>query len=228
MRLVLWDIDHTLLDTGGVGSQVFRCAFESATGKRLIEMPDPTGLTEQAIFKKACECAGADKPDDMFGEFAAAQAREYRRRGGDLRAHGRVLPGAQEVLAALCRRDDVVQTVLSGNPRAAGRAKLEAFGLERYLDLEVGAGGDDDAHRPALVPVVWGRVRATYGASYGPRETVVVGDSPADVETARANGCRAVAVATGKTSARQLRALRPDVLLDGLADGQAVLAAVLA
>ena len=228
MRLVLWDIDHTLIETGGVGSEVFRSAFEKITGESLGDMPDPTGLTERLIFEKACESSGVEKAAGLFEDFAAAQAAEYRRRRWDLSQRGRVLPGVTDILLELEHRDDVVSTVLSGNPRAAGAAKLEVFGLDRYLDLEVSAGGDDDADRPALVPVVWRRVRAKYRLSFVPHTTVVVGDSPADIATAHANRCRAVAVATGKTSTLDLIRERPDVVLPDLTDTDAVLADLLA
>jgi phosphoglycolate phosphatase len=228
VRLVLWDIDHTLIDTGGVGSEVFSSAFEMITGKPLGEMPDPTGLTEQAIFEKACQSSGVEKADALFEDFAEAQAAEYQRRARELHDRGRILPGVLDVLVDLGHRDDVVSTVLSGNPRAAGSAKLEAFGLHRYLDLEVSAGGDDDAHRPALVPIVWRRAQEKHGVSFGPHNTVVVGDSPADIATAQANRCRVIAVATGKTSALDLAREHPDVVLPDLADTESLLEDLLA
>lgn len=227
MRLVLWDIDHTLIETGGVGSEVFRFAFERITGKSLVEMPDPTGLTERSIFERACRGSGVDQPSEFFAEFAIAQAAEYRRRAEDLRNRGRILPGVGDILAFVEKLTGVLQSVLSGNPRVTAKAKLEAFDLDRYLNLEMSAGGDDDEHRPALVPVVWQRVYGKFGVRFTGADTVLVGDSPADIATAHANGCRVVAVATGKTSIEDLMADRPDAVLRDLRDTASVLDALL-
>jgi len=224
-RLVLWDIDHTLIETRGVGGEVFAAAFEAATGMRLESMPDPTGLTEAEIFRRAADAHGIDG-DAMFPRFAKLQAAEYQVRAADLRARGRALPGAERALRGIAEASDLLQTVLSGNTRAAAAAKLAAFGLDRYLDLEVSSGGDDDPVRANLVPVVWGRVTEKCGIRFGPADTVLLGDTPADVETGHVHGCRVIAVATGKTSARELYAEGPRQVLADLTDTAAVLEAI--
>lgn len=224
-RLVLWDIDHTLIETGGVGSEVFAAAFEAVTGQPLKDMPDATGRTEQEIFRQAIEAQNVTG-DGLFERFATAQAQEYRQRAQDLRDRGRVLPGVTAVLRALHDLPHVGQSVLSGNTRASARAKLDAFGLTQYLDLEASAGGDDDPVRAALVPIAQRRAAAVYGVQFTAADTVLIGDTPSDVETAHANGCRVVAVASGKTSAAELRDAGADCVLHDLADTSAVLEAV--
>jgi phosphoglycolate phosphatase len=224
-RLVLWDVDHTLIETGGVGGEVFAVAFEAATGRHLESMPDPTGLTEAEIFRRAAEAHGVDG-EAAFPRFAQLQAAEYRVRGGELRTRGRVLPGVVPALRAVAGSSDLLQTVLSGNTRAAAAAKLAVFRLGQYFDLEVSAGGDDDPVRASLVPVVWERVAEKHGVRFGPADTVLLGDTPADVETGHAHGCRVIGVATGKASAEELRAAGADQALADLTNTATVLDAI--
>lgn len=225
--LVLWDVDHTLLETRGVGSVVFREAFEAATGVGLEVMPDPTGLTEPAIFDAACRMAGVTVSLEVRSVFYDEQVQAYLRHAAELRERGRVLPGVREVLESLAGRGGVLQSVLSGNTRAASRAKLGVFGLDGYVDWDVAAGGDDHQVRPSLVPFVWDRVREKYGTYVGPVYTVLVGDTPADVKTGNANGCRVVGVATGRTDVDGLRRAGADPVLTDLSDTAAVLEALL-
>jgi phosphoglycolate phosphatase-like HAD superfamily hydrolase len=225
--LVLWDIDHTLIQTGGVGTEVFAAAFKTATGVDLVEAPDPTGKLERGLFTAACAENGIGDGTMLFPAFAEAQEQEYRRRAADLTVRGRVLPGVPEVLNALSDRHGVTQTVLSGNTPSSGRAKLEIFGLADYIDFTSAAWGTDADTRPELVTAAWNRAHATYAHSFGPADTVVIGDTPADVETALTNRCRLVAVATGKTTAAELRKAGAETVLPDLSDKQAALAAIL-
>lgn len=226
-RLVLWDVDHTLLETGGVGSEVFRAAFEAATGRQLDSMPDPTGLTESEIFRRAAKEHGVDG-DAVFPRFAELQALEYRSRAAELRARGRALPGVDAVLRATADAPDLLQSVLSGNTRAAAQAKLDVFALGSFFDLDVSAGGDDDPVRANLVPVVWERAQRKHGIRFGPADTVLLGDTPADVETAHAHCCRVIGVATGRADVDELRAAGADAVLPDLAATDAVLDAICA
>jgi phosphoglycolate phosphatase len=226
-RLVLWDIDHTLISTGGVGSEVMRAAFAAATGVELAQPPDPTGLTEAQIFAEGLRLQGLSDPGGWFESFARAQVSGYRDRASDLRDRGTVLPGVVDILTVLAGTDMVVQSVLSGNVRAAGAAKLEAFDLARLLDLEVSAGGDDDPVRAALVPIAWERVAAKYGREFGPADTVLIGDTPADIETGHSHGCRVLAVATGKTSSEELSLCGADAVLPDLSNAAVALRLIL-
>lgn len=225
--LVLWDIDHTLIQTGGVGTEVFAAAFKTATGVDLVDAPDPTGKLERGLFAAACAENGIGDGTALFPAFAEAQEREYRRRHADLTTRGRVLPGVPGVLNALAGRQGVIQTVLTGNTEPSGRAKLEIFGLADHIDFTSAAWGTDADTRPELVSAAWMRAHATYGHGFGPADTVVIGDTPADIETALTNRCRLVAVATGKTTAEQLRKAGAETVLPDLSDERAALAAVL-
>lgn len=227
-RLILWDVDHTLIETRGVGGDVFREAFEAATGRPLVDSAQAQGALEPELFAASCRANGvADDPTALFPVFAGIQARLYRERAGELRERGRVLPGAREALDAVAGRDDVVSSVLTGNTEGAGRAKLEAFGLNELLDLDAAAWGTDAPSRPWLYPVAWERARAVHGVWFGPERTVAVGDSPADVSSAQANRVRVLAVASGKASFVELVDTHADRVFQDLTDADAVLRVLL-
>jgi Predicted phosphatases len=120
----------------------------------------------------------------------------------------------------------VVQSVLTGNVPAMARAKLAAVGLDAHLDLDVGAYGDHHEVRAELVHLARARARAAHGREFGGTATVLVGDTPLDVEAALATGARAVGVATGGPAAGELVAAGADAVLPDLTDTAAVVAAI--
>ena len=131
-----------------------------------------------------------------------------------MREEGYAYPGVAEVLEALHGRDDVIQSLLTGNIQPNAVLKVSAFGLDRWLDFEVGAyGSDPHEERSDLVAVARERAAAKYGEPTG---AVLVGDTPLDVRAAHEAGARAVAVATGFADPETLRALRPRRLPRGL------------
>jgi phosphoglycolate phosphatase len=230
-RLVLWDVDHTLLDAGGAGVALLRQAFTELFGCPFPATPPMAGRTDRAIELEILTRAGlADPPAQLpaFQRLVADLAPEF---GELVRSGGRVLPGAAEALAAVAalagRSPGPVQSVLTGNLRAIARVKLAALGLDRFLDLQVGAYGDDHEVRADLVPLARASAAAAYRADFGGDATVLIGDTPLDVEAARLTGARSVGVASGGFTAAELAAAGADVVLPGLADTPAVLAAVL-
>jgi phosphoglycolate phosphatase-like HAD superfamily hydrolase len=224
--LVLWDIDHTLIETRGVGSQVYAEAFAKVTGHPLVKMPELAGRTEPVIFREALKANGMEPDKDLYDEFAAAQAQAYVDHLDELRARGRALPGAAEALHALSERNDALQSVLTGNTRPSAEIKLRAFGLDRYLDFDIGAYGTDDDTRANLVNVARQRAEKARGANFDAGATVLLGDTPNDVAAAQASSARIIAVATGKDSATALAEAGALVVLADLTDTPAVLAAI--
>jgi phosphoglycolate phosphatase len=224
--LVLWDIDHTLIDSGGVGGKIYAAAFEKVTGHRLEHMADLSGRTEPVIFRETLQLHGIDDPGDLFDRFAEEQARRYAEHADELRTKGRVLPGATEALRTLASRDDVIQSVLSGNIRASARIKLATFGLDRYLDLDIGAYGTDDEVRAHLVEIARQRATAACGVHFDRDSTVLIGDTPNDIKAARDGGARIIAVATGKDSEEDLAEAGADTVFADLTDIDALLAAI--
>ncbi|MET9489472.1 haloacid dehalogenase-like hydrolase [Nocardia sp. NPDC006630] len=221
--LVLWDIDHTLIETRGVGRAAFADAFEQVTGCVLRQMPHITGRTEPDIYVATAALHEISEPPP-FPVFADALVAAYSVRRDQLRQQGRTLPGAENVLTYLAALPDIRQSVLTGNTRAVARLKLEIFGLQSYLDLENGAYGDDDAHRPALVAIAQSRASAQNPNGYGHWNTILIGDSPGDIETARQGGARVIAVAAGGTPAPSLD--DADIVLDDLTDAPALAEAI--
>ncbi len=147
------------------------------------------------------------------------QAGDSLRHAAELRERGHALPGAGQLLAALEERG-VRQSVVTGNVRQAAETKLAAFGLDGYVRLDDGAYAEDGEGRPELLPAALKR------AGVGPQGAVFLGDTPADVAGGLEAGLRVVAVATGRTSASDLRAAGAHAVLDGLSDTDRALAVI--
>lgn len=217
--LVLWDIDHTLMATRGMGGVLWAAAFEEVTGVPLRGQASVTGSTERVILRETAALHGIPYSDSLFVRFADALGTLHVRRAAELRERGHALPGAAAVLAAL-EEHGVRQSVVTGNVRRAAEVKLAVFGLDAYLRLDEGAYAEDGEGRPELLRA------AVKRAAVAPSAVVFVGDTPADVAGALEAGVRAVAVATGRTSADVLRAAGAREVLDGLSDTGRVLAAI--
>src|ERR1700676_4178709 len=217
-RLVLWDIDHTLIETRGVGGKIYAEAFRQVTGHTLETMPELAGRTEPVIFSEALKVNGVKPSEDLYEQFAAERARGYADHLDELRARGRGLPGAAEALRALSGRADVLQSVLTGNTRPASEIKLGAFDLGPYLDFDIGAYGTDDDTRANLVGIARQRAEKSHGVNFDDGATVLIGDTPTDVAAARSSRARIIAVATGKDSAADLAAAGADTVLPDLTD----------
>jgi phosphoglycolate phosphatase len=218
MLLVLWDVDGTLVRTAGHGRYAFEEAFEAVVG-RLPEPVDFAGRTDRQIALTML-AGDQERLPRVLEELEAAL--ELRKEA--MRAEGYAYPGVAEVLEALHRRDDVIQSLLTGNIKANAVVKVSAFGLDRWLDFDVGAyGSDPHEERSDLVAVARERAAAKYDEPTG---AVLVGDTPLDVRAAREAGARAVAVATGFAEADALRASAPDAYLEDLSDTASAVAAI--
>jgi phosphoglycolate phosphatase-like HAD superfamily hydrolase len=218
-ELVLWDIDHTLMATRGLGGALWGEAFEQVTGVALREQASVTGSTERVILRETVRLHDLPYGDDLFARFADALGTVHVRRAAEMRERGHALPGAAAVLAALADRG-IRQSVVTGNVRQAAEVKLAVFGLDAYLRLDEGAYGEDGEGRPELLRAALKR------ADVSAHRAVFVGDTPADVAGGREAGVRVVAVATGRTAASDLRAAGAHFVLDGLSDTDRALAAI--
>jgi phosphoglycolate phosphatase-like HAD superfamily hydrolase len=221
MLLVLWDVDGTLVRTAGHGRYAFEEAFQTVVG-HTPEPVDYAGRTDRQI---ALTMLGGNDPQHLprvLDELATAL--ELRKEL--IREEGYAYPGVPETLEALHARDDVIQSLLTGNIRPNAEIKVGAFGLERWLDFEVGAyGSDPHEERSDLVAVARERAAAKYREPTG---AVLVGDTPLDVRAAHEAGARAVAVATGFADPEALRASGPEAYLEDLSDTDAAVAAITA
>jgi phosphoglycolate phosphatase len=228
VRLVLWDIDGTLIDSGGAGRYAFADAFEAVVGRPPDELALMAGRTDHDIAVETLELNGVEDGEALWPAFADALAESLAAREGQMAVEGRALPGVREAIAAVGEAGGVVQTLLTGNVKPNAATKLRAFGLDGLLDLEIGAYGSDSRERNALVAFARERAQAEHGIELAPEDIVLIGDTPRDVEAGRANGARVVGVATGRYSVGQLDEVGADAALADLTDSEAVVAAVLA
>lgn len=227
-RLVLWDIDGTLVDSAGLGRDAFWEAFERVTGAP-PERPVPfAGRTDPEIALDLLAAAGIDHGEQLLGEFERALASAMADLAELVRERGRALPGVREALERLGVEPGVRQSLLTGNIEPNAQLKLAAFGLHELLDMEIGAYGSDHRRRGELVAVARRKALEMRGTAYQPEEIVLVGDTPLDVAAAIEGGARAVGVATGPYDEDDLRQAGADAVLRDLTDVDSVLGAVLA
>jgi len=221
-RILLFDIDMTLLYSGGAGSLSMKRAFQQVYGvEDAFRRVEFSGRTDWSILRQALEQHGILNGDDgaFARELARFQEAYFSILGPTLREMeaGRTLPGVPELLAALAERSDALRGLATGNFRRAAMMKLRHFGLGEYLSE--GGFGDDAEERSRVVGVAIERV-----ADGSIAEAVwVIGDTPLDIEAAHANGALALAVATGPLSVEELRAAGADEAVADLSDTEAVL-----
>lgn len=225
-RLILWDIDHTLIETRGIGSRLARAAFHEITGVRPERMADAIGKTEPVILAETLRSHGIEPTEEHQRRYAQALPEQHRRHTDQLRQVGHALPGATEALAALRQIPDTIQTVLTGNYRGAAAVKLAVFDLDSALELDIGAYADDATDRAALVPVAQRRATDKYSHRFTQANTVIVGDTTYDVAAAHRGGAAIIAVASGRDTADDLRAAGAATVLADLADTATVLCAI--
>jgi phosphoglycolate phosphatase len=226
-RLILWDIDHTLIETRGAGSDFARAAFEQVTGKKPAEMAEATGKTEPVILAETLRAEGIEPSDEYQRQYAEALPAQYQQHAEVLRRVGRALPGAADAIEALRQVPGVIQTVLTGNYKAVAATKLQTFGLAQHLDLDLGAYADDGTDRADLVPSAQQRATAKCGRTFTQDNTVIIGDTSHDIAGAHKGGAAIVAVATGNDSADKLRAAGAEQVLPDLTDTAALRRAVI-
>jgi phosphoglycolate phosphatase-like HAD superfamily hydrolase len=219
ITLVLFDIDGTLIHSAGAGLRGMETAFAERHGRTdaLAQVPI-AGRTDRAIVEDVFERMGLPFND---AEFLALRERyleylplELSRVDIDGKC---VLPGVAELLDALEAKPSVAMGLLTGNFVEAAAIKLAHFDLWRRFAF--GAFGDTHVSRADLVPVALARARER-GLDVGPDRTVVIGDTPLDVECARAHGAAVIAVASGVHSLDDLAVTTPDLLVESLADAR--------
>ncbi|HWD07017.1 MAG TPA: haloacid dehalogenase-like hydrolase [Amycolatopsis sp.] len=224
-RLVLWDIDHTLVEYIGVGTSWYATAL-TAMGSELRRRPDYGGRTERAISTDVLTLHGIEATEENIQRLWAELITAADEASATLPEAGRALEGAAEALSEVAGHG-AVQTLVTGNLPEISVLKLAAFGLDEHLELEIGGYGSLSAHRPDLVPHAVAAAAAKHGTTFAPADVVVIGDTPDDVKAALDNGAVAVAVATGNYGADVLAAAGAHTVLPDLTDLDAVRRAVL-
>ena len=220
--LVLFDVDMTLIYTGRAGANAFSQAWEAmGTGLTYPRHVDFVGRTDPAIVAEIARTAGLGTVDESFlraFETAYLERLPLLLQAGE-DAGGRVLPGVHELLRALDQRG-VRTALVTGNWIHGAWLKLQHYGLLDYFCL--GAYGSDHGDRNRLPPLARLRAQRLWEEDFPPERVFVVGDSVRDVACARANGYRAVAVATGMHTAIDLKNAGAGVVIPNLLDTRAL------
>jgi phosphoglycolate phosphatase len=226
-KLVLFDIDGTILYTGGAGRRAIqRTLLEIFGCTGPIKGFPFSGKTDPQIIMELMTLAGhspsrIEKKMDRFWDVYVEHLKEEM-----ARAHGlKVYPGVVEVIQELQSRDGTLLGLLTGNIQRGARLKLEPVGLNGYFS--VGAFGDDSADRDQLPRIAVDRVREQLGRSFSARDVVIVGDTPADISCARHYGAKVVVVATGFVSYEELEKAKPDALFHDFSDHRTVMKEIL-
>lgn len=217
--LILWDIDHTLIENGGVGKATYALAFELLAGRAPSAFPATDGRTDFHIMHDLLSVNSVDTEKYVeIAQFEGVLAEAMERNTPQLQQRGHILPGVIEALTALSAVPSIVQSVLTGNIASNARVKLNVFDLDSWVDVDVGGYGSDDKNRSNLVDTARRKVAEKYGTIFDRSSTILIGDTPLDVKAAREGGARIIAVATGVYSVRQLIDAGADVTLESLAD----------
>jgi phosphoglycolate phosphatase-like HAD superfamily hydrolase len=229
LKLVLFDIDGTILLTDGAGKRAMDRALIEVFGSRGPDDHPFGGKTDPQIVRELMRIVGHEDPH-IDTHMPALLDRYLAYLGQELDAGAskvETMPGIHALLDVLDQRHDVIVGLLTGNLVAGARAKLAAVGLE-FERFKVGAFGSDHEARGELPAVAQRRAREQLGVDVAGPDVVVIGDTPADIHCGQSIGARAIAVATGHYSVDDLRAHHPAVVFEDLADTAAVVAAIVA
>ncbi len=228
MRLVLFDIDGTLLNSGGMG----RAAMQRALGAVFGSPGHPSyrydGKTDKQIVRDTMRLEGhSDAHIDARMEKLIGIYLDGLRIGARSgKFHVRPLEGVVEILDALEARNDVVLGLLTGNIEPGARVKLSAAGIDPDR-FRINAFGSDHEDRPQLPGIAQRRASETLGLDIAGERLVVIGDTPADIDCGRALGARAIGVASGHYTVEQLQAHAPYAVFPSLGDTPKVLETIL-
>jgi phosphoglycolate phosphatase len=228
MRLVLFDIDGTLLNSGGMG----RASMQRALGLIFGSPGNPSyrydGKTDKQIVRDVMRLEGhTDEHIDSRMEKLIELYLEGLRTGSKSgKFNVRPLEGVTELLDALEARDDVVLGLLTGNVEPGARIKLAAAGLDPDR-FRINAFGSDHEHRPQLPAIAQKRASEKLGLDIAGDRVVVIGDTPADIDCGRSLGAKAIGVASGHYTVEQLQAHNPYAVFPSLKNTQQVLQTIL-
>jgi phosphoglycolate phosphatase-like HAD superfamily hydrolase len=228
-KLVLFDIDGTILLTAGAGRRAIMAALSE-------EVPDITrlepvrfdGKTDPQIVVELLAVAGqhAARDSDRVREVCRRYVSHLARELELPRTKTTLMPGIPELLDRLEEDSGVVLGLLTGNVAEGAALKLRSGGLDPSR-FRIGAYGSDAAHRPHLPPIATRRAVPLFGREPGGSEVVIIGDTPADITCGACINARAVAVATGSYSVADLAACAPHAVFEDFRDTDRVIEAIL-
>lgn len=218
--LLLWDIDGTLIASGGAGMRALQVALQRVFGLdgSLADI-DFAGRTDRWIMREVFRKFGLPPTEVNFARYfegyVAALPAELAN------PHARVLPGVREILHAAAAHGAIAQGLLTGNMRRGAEVKLAHHGLWEHFAF--GAFADDSEQRNDLGPHAVRRALERHGVNFAADNVWVIGDTPHDIACGKIIGARTLAVATGSSTAEQLRAHAPTAVLENLSETDALL-----
>jgi phosphoglycolate phosphatase len=225
LRLILFDIDGTLISTDGIAKRTFAEVMNAEFGPSTAASDyDFSGKTDQVIYSDIAALMSIDpalaeqKQDEVFDRFFTLL--EQRLHQGNVT----VLPGVHILLDALEQEEAATSALLTGNMLRGARIKLTPPDLLRYFSF--GAFGSDALHRHELPAIAQTRAYDKLGVVFKAKEIVVIGDTPHDIDCGRHLNVKTIAVATGRYSHDQLAAEKPDFLFDNLSETDRILDAI--
>lgn len=226
-RLLLFDIDGTLVDTGGAGRAAIGSSMEATFGETgPVDSFDFHGRTDPGIVRGLLRAAGWEDPEidegmlDLWPRYVRELERELSARDGRVRAY----PGVPGLLATLGEDPRFELALVTGNVAPGAWRKLAAAGLDGHFGY--GAFGSDSEHREDLPPLALERASRRLGRRLSPGEAWVIGDTPEDIRCARSSRVRVLTVATGRPTAEELRRHEPDHLFPDLRETDALVEAL--
>ena len=219
-RLLLFDIDGTLIHSGGAGVHALKSAFKERFGIHDdLEGIEIAGMTDSGIVISILNKHKISPTNENVSAFLDSYVHFL---SSELpRRKGKLLPGVLELLESLKSRPHLVLALLTGNVSRGAQLKLEHYGVWHFF--EFGAFADDHQDRNRLGPFARARAKEKHGREFAASEIDVIGDTPRDIACGKALGARTIAVATGTWSRGELAKHKPDCLIDDLSDVETVI-----
>lgn len=214
--LILWDVDHTLVENDGVSKETYAAAYAALAGEPPASPPRTGGRTDRAIMRQMFEDNGLVMPPWSAVDTALQQAGAER--ADAMRSRGWALPGVHQAISAIAADPRFIQSVLTGNIRENAQMKLSALQLQRELDFTVGAYGSDAEDRAELVAIAQRRASSRYRDAFSQHNTALIGDTPRDVDAGLRGGAVVIAVASGVHDHESLAAAGATTILPNLVD----------
>lgn len=213
-RLLLFDIDGTLIDTNSAGKHALEHAFMKILRRDISRLSySLCGRTDTAIIKDIINQLGL-KYTENLGKSILKYYIKFLPHKLKAAKNARIFKGVKEVLFKIKRNEKLFLALLTGNIRKGAFIKLDFFGLGDFF--KIGAFGDDDIKRENLVPIAIKRANQYFKQNFYKEEILIIGDAIGDIKAAKANNIDILCVSTGLTPKEELKKYNPDYLVENL------------